>query len=61
MRICLISEYFYPDSGGGTGTVLSNLTRHLKDAYGDVEIDVVTSRHLVSRRAGRRNLAFLAR
>ena len=46
MRICLISEYFYPDSGGGTGTVLSNLTRHLKDSYGDVEIDVITSRHL---------------
>ena len=46
MRICLISEYFYPDSGGGTGTVLSNLTRHLKDAYDDVEIDVITSRHL---------------
>ena len=46
MKICLISEYFYPDSGGGTGTVLSNLARHLKDAYGDVEIDVVTSRHL---------------
>ncbi len=46
MRICLISEYFYPDSGGGTGTVLSNLTRHLKDTYGDVEIDVITSRHL---------------
>lgn len=46
MRICLISEYFYPDSGGGTGTVLSNLTRHLKDAYGDVEIDVITSRNL---------------
>ena len=46
MRICLISEYFYPDNGGGTGTVLSNLTRHLKDTYGDVEIDVVTSRHL---------------
>ena len=46
MRICLISEYFYPDSGGGTGTVLSNLTRHLKDAYEDVEIDVITSRHL---------------
>ncbi len=46
MRICLISEYFYPDSGGGTGTVLSNLTRHLKDSYDDVEIDVITSRHL---------------
>lgn len=46
MRICLISEYFYPDNGGGTGTVLSNLARHLKDTYGDVEIDVITSRPL---------------
>ena len=46
MRICLISEYFYPDNGGGTGTVLSNLTRRLKDTYGDIEIDVITSRHL---------------
>ncbi len=46
MKICLISEYFYPDNGGGTGTVLSNLARHLKDAYGDIEIDVITSRHL---------------
>ena len=46
MKICLISEYFYPDNGGGTGTVLSNLARQLKDSYGDVEIDVITSRHL---------------
>ena len=42
MKICLISEYFYPDSTGGTGTVLSNLVRHLRDSYDDVEIDVVT-------------------
>ena len=42
MKICLISEYFYPDSTGGTGTVLSNLVRHLRDNYDDVEIDVVT-------------------
>ena len=55
MRICLISEYFYPDSGGGTGTVLSNLTRHLKDAYDDVEIDVVTSRHLYRAAPGAEN------
>ena len=55
MRICLISEYFYPDSGGGTGTVLSNLTRHLKDAYGDIEIDVVTSRHLYRAAPGAEN------
>ena len=43
MRICLVSEYFYPDNAGGTGTVLSNLVRHLKDTYDDVEIDVITS------------------
>ncbi len=55
MRICLISEYFYPDSGGGTGTVLSNLTRHLKDAHGDVEIDVITSRHLYRATPGAEN------
>ena len=46
MRICLVSEYFYPDNGGGTGTVLSQLMRHLKDANADLEIDVITSRHL---------------
>ena len=46
MKICVISEYFYPDNAGGTGTVLSNLVRHLKDTYDDLEIDVITSRHL---------------
>ncbi len=46
MKICLLSEYFYPDSTGGTGTVLTQLIRHLKDSYPDLEIDVITSRHL---------------
>ncbi|HEX8833639.1 MAG TPA: hypothetical protein VF719_05535, partial [Abditibacteriaceae bacterium] len=46
MKICLLCEYFYPDNTGGTGTVLSNLARHLKDTYPDVEIDVITSTHL---------------
>jgi colanic acid biosynthesis glycosyl transferase WcaI len=46
MKICLISEYFYPDNAGGTPTVLSNLARHLKDHYGDVKIDAITSTNL---------------
>ena len=46
MRICLISEYFYPDNMGSTGTVLSNLCRYLKDNFQDVEIDVITSKNL---------------
>jgi glycosyltransferase involved in cell wall biosynthesis len=45
MRICVLSEYFYPDNTGGTGTVLSRLMRRLKDEHG-VEIDVITSCHL---------------
>lgn len=46
MKICVLSEYFYPDDTGGTGTVLSKLMRQLKDDHVDVEIDVVTSRNL---------------
>jgi glycosyltransferase involved in cell wall biosynthesis len=46
MRICVLSEYFYPDSTGGSGTVLSNLVRRLKDEYKDLEIDVITSNNL---------------
>lgn len=46
MKICLLSEYFYPDNTGGTGTVLANLLRSLKDHYPDLEIDVITSRSL---------------
>ncbi|MBW3637959.1 MAG: glycosyltransferase family 4 protein, partial [Armatimonadetes bacterium] len=46
MRICILSEYFYPDSTGGTGTVLSKLIRQLKDQHDNLEIDVMTSRNL---------------
>ncbi len=46
MRICLINEFFYPDSAGGSGTVLSNLARHLKDEYPDLQLDVITSKNL---------------
>jgi len=46
MRICIVNEYFHPDSTGGTGTELSNLARNLCDNYDDVEIDVITSRNL---------------
>ena len=46
MRICLISEYFYPDNAGGTGAVLSNLARYLQDEYSDLQLDVITSRNL---------------
>lgn len=46
MRLCIVNEFFYPDSLGGTGTVLSSLARSLQGQYEDVEIDVLTSRHL---------------
>ena len=46
MRICIVNEFFYPDSTGGTGTVLSDLVRSLRDTFSDVEIDVVTSKNL---------------
>lgn len=45
MRICILNEFFHPDTTGGTGTVLSNLARTLCDNYTDVQIDVVTSRY----------------
>ena len=46
MRICIVNEFFYPDSTGGTGTVLSDLVRSLRKTYSDVDIDVVTSNNL---------------
>jgi glycosyltransferase involved in cell wall biosynthesis len=41
-----LSEFFYPDYGGSTGTVLTNLARYLQDHYPGLEIDAVTSKHL---------------
>ncbi len=46
MKVCLLSEYFYPDRAGGTPQVLSNLSRFLRDNYGDVELEVITSTNL---------------
>jgi colanic acid biosynthesis glycosyl transferase WcaI len=46
MRICLITEYFYPDNLGGGGPLLSQLIRSLRDTHTDWEVDVITSRHL---------------
>ena len=46
MHICIINEYFYPDNAGGTGTVLSDLVRSLRETFSDIEIDVVTSKNL---------------
>lgn len=45
MKICLVTEFFYPD-GGSTPKLLSELVRRLKDTYLDIEIDVLTSRNL---------------
>ena len=46
MHICIINEYFYPDNAGGTGTVLSDLVRSLRETFSDIEVDVVTSKSL---------------
>ena len=46
MRICIINEFFHPDSTGGTGTVLSSLVRHLRENYPDLNIEVITTRNL---------------
>lgn len=46
MRICIINEFFHPDSTGGTGTVLSSLVRHLRERYPDLSIEVITTRSL---------------
>jgi len=46
MRICIINEFFYPDSTGGTGNTLSDLARSLADNHEDLDIDVITSTNL---------------
>jgi len=45
MRVCLLCEYFYPDSAGGPGAVFSSLARQLKDAYPELDIEVITSKN----------------
>jgi len=46
MHVCIVNEFFYPDSTGGTGTVLSDLVRSLRETFDDVDVDVVTSKNL---------------
>jgi glycosyltransferase involved in cell wall biosynthesis len=46
MRVCILTEYFYPDCTGGTPAVLSALARRLHDHYPDLELEVITSRNL---------------
>ena len=45
MNVLLVSEYFYPDQTGGTGTVVSELARVLHDEEG-VTMSALTSVHL---------------
>lgn len=53
MKLCLITEYFFPEDTGGTPTILSDLLRYLKDRYADLEIDVITSNNLYRRAGGK--------
>ena len=42
MRLAILTEFFHPDSGSGTGKVVSQLARKLHDAHG-FEVDVYCS------------------
>jgi len=42
LRLCVINEFFYPDMGGGSPKIVSELCRYLRDNY-NVDIDVVTT------------------
>lgn len=53
MRVCILNEFFYPENTGGTGTVLSELARHLRDDFDDVTVEVVTSRNLYRMSSGK--------
>ncbi|MGA2244428.1 MAG: glycosyltransferase family 4 protein [Verrucomicrobiota bacterium] len=46
MKIAILCEYFYPDDSGSTPTDLGELASCLKNSCADIEIDVITSRHL---------------
>jgi glycosyltransferase involved in cell wall biosynthesis len=48
LRICLVTEDFFPDDGA-VAILLSQLVRYLCDTYSDVTIDIVTSMHLSTR------------
>lgn len=44
MRVCILTEFFYPDIAGSTPASMSELARYLADKK-KIEIEVVTSRN----------------
>ena len=45
-RVCIVNEFFYPDEGGGTGTVLSELAQALRRDFQDVSIRAIASNRM---------------
>ena len=43
IRLCILTEFFYPDSASGTGKVVSEIARKLADEHG-FQVDVLTGR-----------------
>jgi colanic acid biosynthesis glycosyl transferase WcaI len=54
-RICVLTEYFYPEDGGGTGMVMGELCRGIRLLAPDASITVITSNNLY--RSGKHKLA----
>jgi glycosyltransferase involved in cell wall biosynthesis len=48
MRICLVTENFYPETVGAVPILLSQLAQYLCVTYADLRIDVVASLNLAS-------------
>jgi glycosyltransferase involved in cell wall biosynthesis len=44
IRVCFVTEYFYPEVSGGSPKYLSELVWFLSQHFDDLEIDVITSR-----------------
>ncbi|MFQ3668738.1 MAG: glycosyltransferase family 4 protein [Fimbriimonadaceae bacterium] len=44
LRLCILTEFFHPDSSGGTAVAMSSLARELHDSQG-IEVAVVAGRH----------------
>jgi colanic acid biosynthesis glycosyl transferase WcaI len=46
VRVCILSEYFYPDDSGGTGMILGQLCQELKHQNPSLEIIAISSNNL---------------
>ena len=40
LRVCILSEFFYPDSNSGTGKAVTDIARHLSNDPG-IDVDVI--------------------